>query len=78
MVSGERVGEGGKRYPFSVGILMLLVCVVQVYAVEAADGEREDELEEAEDGVGDVAHGHFAAADESHFRCSLRGGCGVM
>jgi hypothetical protein len=57
---------------------MLLVCVVQVYAIKTADGEREDELEEAVDGVGDVAHGHFAAADESHFRCSLRGGCGVM
>ena len=40
-------GEG-KAYPFSVAVLVLAVCFVQIDAVKTADCEGEDELDEAE------------------------------
>lgn len=48
---------------------MLPVRGVQIHAIETADCEREDELEEAEDGVGDVGEGHFEAFEETHGDC---------
>jgi hypothetical protein len=48
---------------------VLAVCFVEVHAVEAAHGEREDKLAETEYGVGDVAHAHLATPDDSHLEC---------
>ncbi len=61
---------------------MLFVCVTEIGAVEAADGDGEDELQEAEDGVedqdwegcgaagADGAGGLFVEAGECHFLVS--------
>jgi len=61
--------EEGETNPFPITILMLLIRSVQIDAIEAADGEREHELDEAEDGVRDVGEGHFEAFEESHVCC---------
>jgi hypothetical protein len=61
-------GRGRRTYPFPIAVFVLFVRGVEVHSVEAADCEREDHLDEAEDGEGDVCHGHLAAADESHLR----------
>jgi hypothetical protein len=47
------LGERGEREtnPFSIAVLVLLVRAIQIHAIESADGEREDDLDEAEDGV---------------------------
>lgn len=71
---GMLVGEGGegglgREYPFPIRVLVRLVRMVQVDAIQTADSEREDELEEAEDGVCDPGEGHFEAFDDSHFAC---------
>jgi hypothetical protein len=44
---------------------------IQVYAIEAADSESHDDLNEAEDGVQDVGEGHFGAVKDAHFGCLL-------
>lgn len=61
---------------------MLFVCVTEIGAVEAADGDGEDELQEAEDGVedqdwegcgaagADGAGGLLVEAGECHFLIS--------
>jgi hypothetical protein len=41
--------------------------MVQVYAVETADCEGENELNEAVDRMRDVPEGHFAASEDTHF-----------
>ena len=48
---------------------MLLVRSLQIHAIEATNREREDELDEAEDGVCDVGEGHFEAFEDAHFGC---------
>jgi hypothetical protein len=52
-----------------------LICLVQVHAVEAAHGEREHDLHEAEDRVRDVGDGHLGAMKDAHvvfpFRISV-------
>ena len=55
--------DGMRRaYPFSIAVFVLAVCLVQIHAVETADCEGEDELDEAEDGMRDVPEGQFAAS----------------
>jgi hypothetical protein len=61
---------GGETHPFPIAMPVLLVPFIQIYAVEAADSEGHDHLDEAEDGVCDVGHGHFGAVEDAHF-CSL-------
>jgi hypothetical protein len=69
----ERRGEGGlgekwrETNPFPVRVLVLLVGFVQIHAVETADGECHDYLDEAEDGMQDVGEGHFGAVEDAHF-----------
>ena len=48
---GERGWRKGKTNPFPIAVFVLLVRGVQIYAVEPADGERHDDLDEPEDGV---------------------------
>jgi len=65
---GARGGEKrGETNPFPVRVLVLLVCFVQIHAVETADGEGHDDLDEAEDGMQDVGEGHFDAVEDAHF-----------
>lgn len=61
---GEKRGETN---PFPVRVLVLLVGFVQIHAVETADGEGHDDLDEAEDGMQDVGEGHFDAVEDAHF-----------
>ncbi len=62
-------GRRGRTYPFPVAVFAFSICFVQVDAIEATDCEREDELDKAEDGMGDISHSHLAAANETHFAC---------
>jgi hypothetical protein len=48
---------------------VLLVCFIQIHAIQAADREREYDLYEAVDGVRDVGDGHFGALEDAHFVC---------
>ena len=45
------MGAKGKMeaYPFSIAVLVLAIRFVQIYTIEAADCEGENELYEAED-----------------------------
>ena len=45
---------------------MLLVRGMQIDAIQSADGERHDDLDEAEDGVDDVGEGHLGAMEDAH------------
>lgn len=66
MLEWEKEGADRRTYPFPIAVFVLFVRGVEVHSVEAADCECEDHLDEAEDGEGDLCHGHLAAADESH------------
>lgn len=44
----------GGIYPFSIAMLPGLGCPIKLNAVEPADGDGQDELEEVEDGEEDV------------------------
>ncbi len=66
-MTGER--RRGRTYPFPIAIFAFSICFVQVDAIETTDCEREDELEKAENGMGDISHGDLTAADKSHFAC---------
>jgi len=63
-------GREGSSYfckgPFPISILMLLVGFIQIHAIEPTNRQREDDLYESEDRVGDVRQSHFAAAEETH------------
>lgn len=65
----EYGGEGGQSAddfsvdPFRVDVDAGFVCAVEVDAVEAADGEGEDELDEVEAGEGEVG---YTLAEETH------------
>ena len=48
---------------------MLAIRFVEIYAVQTADCEGQDELYEAEDGMRDVPKGHFAASYDTHVVC---------
>ncbi len=63
----QRRGCRRETNPFPVRVLVLLVCFVQIHAVETADGERHDDLDEAEDGMQDVGEGHLGAVEDAHF-----------
>jgi hypothetical protein len=72
VVGRERgVEEMGERsaYPFSIAVFVLAIRFVEIYTVQTADCEGEDELYEAEDGMRDVAKGHFAASYDTHVVC---------
>jgi hypothetical protein len=45
---------------------VLFIRFVQIHAIETADREREDDLDDAEDGVRDVREGHFDAVKDTH------------
>jgi hypothetical protein len=63
-------GEGRRgTNPFPITVLVLLIRFMQVHAIETADRESHDDLDEAEDGVRDVGEGHFGAVEETHFVC---------
>jgi len=50
-------GEGGSYFckgPFPISIFMLLVGFIQIHAIEPTNRQREDNLNESEDRVGDV------------------------
>jgi len=70
--------EGGDDFgvdPFPVAVFIFSVCSVEVDAIETADCEGEDELEEAEDGVCDVGEGHFEAVVDTHGSCLFVSWC---
>ena len=70
-VSQEDVGRfGGSTNPFSVGILFLFVCFIEVLSIEPQDGAGEDELDDAEgehDDIGD------ADISDAHLCCVVVG-----
>ncbi len=43
--------RGEETYPFPIRILVLFICLVEIYAIEATDGDGKYELTEAEDRV---------------------------
>jgi len=53
--------------PFPIRILVLLICLVEIDAIETADGDGEDELAKAEDRVQNVRDAKFEVATETHF-----------
>lgn len=59
-------GGGGRNYPFSVRVFPLLVGSGKIYAVETADCERENELDEAECAVDHRANRELESILETH------------
>ena len=58
--------RGRQANPFPIAVFVLLVRGGEVHAVETAHRQREDELDEAEDGVCDVRGRHSEVAQEAH------------
>jgi len=58
--------RGGRNYPFSVRVFPLLVGSGKIYAVETADCERENELDEAECAVDHRANRELESILETH------------
>lgn len=58
--------EGEGTYPFSVAVLVLVVCFVDVGSVETYDHECEDHLAEAECRVHDIASRHLDSIHDTH------------
>jgi hypothetical protein len=75
---GEEYGEGGKRrtYPFPIRVFMFAICFMQVNAIKPDNRERENDLNDAENGVRDVRGGEVEVWFESHFCGGIF--CGVV
>jgi hypothetical protein len=65
------MGREGETNPFPIAVLVFLVRAIQIHAIQSADSEREDDLDESEDGVQDVGEGHFGAVEDAHFVCCV-------
>lgn len=59
----------GNSYPFRVDIYPLVSGALQIDGVQTTDGDGQDELEEVQDGEGEIARGH---AKKAHFECWWR------
>ena len=55
-----------KTYPFPIAVLVLFIRLVEIDAIQSADCQRQDELNESEDRVRDVANAHFDAVEDAH------------
>lgn len=62
---GSQRAHYDREYPFRILVDAMLASVGEILAIEAADGEAQGELDEVEEGEGDVRDGE--AEDVGHF-----------